>query len=198
MYYYAISRPPGPYMYHYGIMGMHWGVRRFQNEDGTLTSAGRSRYGAANGKGRGLYRKKDFPGATRKEIKAQKVYDRIHSVRDDEERMDRMSKRQLRSLEKAEKYWSEKSKGKKPTERRGLIKRAVDSHRSYDKVERAGRAVAGNVIFEAGDIAVAKLVGKKFGMNVPMNIGNRAKSVAMMSIGEVTVDELLNKALGHF
>lgn len=29
---------------HHGIKGMHWGVRRFQNEDGTLTAQGRRRY----------------------------------------------------------------------------------------------------------------------------------------------------------
>lgn len=28
---------------HYGILGMHWGVRRYQNYDGSLTSAGKSR-----------------------------------------------------------------------------------------------------------------------------------------------------------
>lgn len=29
---------------HYGIKGMKWGVRRFQNSDGSLTSEGRKRY----------------------------------------------------------------------------------------------------------------------------------------------------------
>lgn len=30
---------------HWGILGMHWGIRRFQNPDGTLTPEGRERYG---------------------------------------------------------------------------------------------------------------------------------------------------------
>ena len=29
---------------HHGIKGMKWGIRRFQNEDGSLTNAGRKRY----------------------------------------------------------------------------------------------------------------------------------------------------------
>ena len=29
------------YLKHFGIKGMRWGVRRFQNEDGSLTDAGR-------------------------------------------------------------------------------------------------------------------------------------------------------------
>ena len=31
---------------HYGILGMKWGVRRYQNSDGTLTSVGKKRYAA--------------------------------------------------------------------------------------------------------------------------------------------------------
>ena len=31
-------------LYHFGTKGMRWGVRRYQNEDGSLTEAGQRRY----------------------------------------------------------------------------------------------------------------------------------------------------------
>lgn len=34
------------YLAHHGIKGQKWGVRRFENEDGTLTAAGKKRYQA--------------------------------------------------------------------------------------------------------------------------------------------------------
>lgn len=36
-------------LYHWGIKGMKWGIRRYQNADGTLTAAGRKRYTNADG-----------------------------------------------------------------------------------------------------------------------------------------------------
>lgn len=60
---------------HYGIPGMKWGVRRYQNKDGTLTSAGKTRYSAA------------------------KVYRHVSKTRDDVQGIvDTMTKRERRLL----------------------------------------------------------------------------------------------------
>ena len=43
--------PSDSELYHHGIKGQKWGVRRYQNYDGSLTSTGRRKYGVNEKKG---------------------------------------------------------------------------------------------------------------------------------------------------
>lgn len=67
-------------LYHWGIKGMKWGVRRYQNKDGTLTAAGRKRYYNSDGsltiEGKAEYAKKNFLSTRKKLSESEKsVYE---------------------------------------------------------------------------------------------------------------------------
>lgn len=44
--YIAVPKEDAYDIKHYGIMGQKWGIRRYQNKDGTLTPEGKARYGS--------------------------------------------------------------------------------------------------------------------------------------------------------
>ena len=52
------------YLAHHGTKGQRWGVRRFQNSDGSLTAAGKLRYSVGNG-GRSISKKVDPKSAAK-------------------------------------------------------------------------------------------------------------------------------------
>ena len=61
---------PSDILMHHGIKGQRWGVRRFQNPDGSLTNAGKNRYGTTFSEKKNLRREK-----VNKVKEARKTYD---------------------------------------------------------------------------------------------------------------------------
>lgn len=55
-------------IYHWGIKGMKWGVRRYQNSDGSLTPAGKKRYSDSSSSSSSSDSKKDTPTVKKKSI----------------------------------------------------------------------------------------------------------------------------------
>lgn len=60
-------------LYHHGILGQKWGVRRYQNEDGSLTEAGKRRYMNSNGD----LRSSAYGGLLGPRIDTSKYYDYV-------------------------------------------------------------------------------------------------------------------------
>ena len=91
-------------LYHYGIPGMHWYVRRFQNPDGTLTAEGKIRYGSSDSFGSKLRQAIDRTVAARME---KKIKNRPWLMSDEElrNRLNRinMEKQYLAALKDVEK-----------------------------------------------------------------------------------------------
>ena len=67
-------------LYHHGIKGQKWGIRRYQNDDGTLTEAGKERYSA------------DSVDSMEKEYKKLYNADRKQALRDAKEDRKQLSK----------------------------------------------------------------------------------------------------------
>ena len=53
---------------HFGIKGMKWGIRRYQNKDGTYTNAGKKRRGSEDYENAREYKKRGIKNLSSKEL----------------------------------------------------------------------------------------------------------------------------------
>lgn len=187
-------------LYHYGIIGMKWGVRRFQNEDGTRTEAGKERYSKNIERAKGKLASAEAEIAKAKNAKA--AYKNAKS--------DPFAKKsgELKRLKKEAKYYNKKSTvSKLDMEKRQAEWELARNQKKLDKLNGVanntkvsaispkavyyGKKVAKAVAVTAVRAGVAALVA---GVGAPVAAG--AYSMASQYANASALEGLVWKGMG--
>lgn len=99
-YYYAGLEYSSNDLVHHGIKGQRWGIRRFQNEDGSLTKEGKERYGNDVTKVPGKVLRKQYGYMLKT---SNKNYKQIEKEREEELKNDPVVKEMAKYAQKNEK-----------------------------------------------------------------------------------------------
>ena len=142
-------------LYHHGVQGQKWGVRRYQNEDGTLTEAGRDRYGRKmarelNSNDRRIARVKAYENQYRRQIKGYKKRQKKAFSKNDIAKVNSLDKR----IKEAESNAKKQAKVRKRYEQKNsdIVNSLVK--KNYDvKVSKIPRASLTN-----GEIATYAVI----------------------------------------
>ena len=143
-------------LYHFGIKGQKWGIRRFENEDGTLTEEGRKRYakyGVSLSPGFRGAKKKPTREELLKSTNAKEVYKHRDQLSDQElrERVNHIqTEQQLKKLTK-----NEQSLGEQFISRLGMTVMGITVGMLAKHIVDEGK----KTIQKAPDVAIDYLFG---------------------------------------
>lgn len=166
------------YLAHSGIRGMKWGIRRYRNEDGTLTEAGKKRYAKMNA------------AADRMSINSEARYvKKMAKIGKAQEKSiektgSTVSKKELRLAYKAEKIMNRMAANKKlNTLRKKEIKTGFDYYEHFLKKRMLVGYVVGGTIGEGvAGVLARKSATNKFGHDPVLErhriLGERVKADA--------------------
>lgn len=168
--YYIAGFPVTDELYHHGIRGQKWGVRRYQNEDGSLTPAGRERYGKSLGEfsnSHGIIRRLatgDYIlGAKglgdRREVRLKNKIDKKKAEGKNTDRLQSKYEVQKERNVARDKYNSTASTGKLVAQKLLLGEFMADSYRSARGRGRdVGEAAVGSIIGTITGVPVTALI----------------------------------------
>ena len=202
-----ISRSESPdELYHWGVLGMKWGVRRYPNKDGSLTRAGSRRYGSKDGaltkSGKKHYEKDTAKlKAERKVLKAkartQKKMDKLKDLKDEVDNLKKADKEAKtgESREEKRKRLLESTDAKDIYENRNLLTTAELNDR-INRIDTEARLASKIPEQKTGLDYVNQNMNRA--SNTVNNVTNMFQKVdnAYSTVSKSAVGKVLSKKLG--